>query len=52
MDFRFEKREDGVVFTIVLIVTDGSGVETVYPIATPKARNLNAQLTAVLKTGK
>lgn len=45
MEYRFEKRGD----KIVLIVMDSTGVEVVYPIATTKARNLNAQLTAILK---
>ena len=48
MDYRFEAK-DG---KIVLIIRDGSGVEHVYPVATTKARNLSAQLTAALKATK
>ena len=48
MDYRFETRKS----KIVLIIQDDSGVEHVYPVATTKARNLSAQLTAVLKSVK
>lgn len=48
MKYRFEKREGKIVF----IVIDSAGVETAYPVASTKARNLNAQLTAILKAMK
>lgn len=48
MKYRFEKREG----KIVLVVADSAGVETVYPISSTKARNLNAQLVALLKAMK
>jgi hypothetical protein len=48
MEYRFERRNGVIVFVVI----DSAGVETAYPIAVSKARNLNAQLTAILKAMK
>ena len=45
MKYRFEE-QDGKV---ILVVTDPQGVEHRYPIPMTQARNLNAQLTAIIK---